>query len=964
MLHPSRILSAIVVILSLNLCARQGSSAPKLRDEGAKSVVEGAGYRVLFAQDTLDMGIELKTVEGKWQPLTKTTSGLTFGVMQGANVLQSNGMRATRAITTSDNAITIARQASLNPVEGSRLELYCICTDDGVLIGTRVTGLKGAGILWSPPRLALKSEDWDGYVFYAADGQRHAGDLSALQPLPGYAGVSPWDKQGDTVQSLNPKSPALAVLSHKLGMGLGVVFMDHSGAWAGSSCFLQRYSADSLYLYAGYSTLGSSAAKWAWLAPFPAKDIVLEAKRIEDLLASGSHLIEGFKPNAPPVPESWYKPVADFPASLRHAEPVKDINSAAVYTMNEGESGGDYSINLARKVGSDMLIRSWFKWNQAPDVSKWTVQPIAAHKMGALFGGGITCSALYDNENGLTQQQVTDMATRGPDGKLVDAWGQPGIRHGSLSCPAYLDYLFRWCKEQIDAGVDYLFMDETNAALSDKEGYDDRSLADFRSYLINSCSQTRGWKLDDVRWHEKLGITLTDPAICPSGRMDTFDYRAYMRAGGFISNPNVVGNKLAGLWADGRTVRDNKAWKTLTDRIRAYGKEKGRRILLSGNGIVPYVDLQVLGVWDRWTTDNGHVDLRANQLGTWHALVTRAQTVAGSKVSVVLFHDWGMGDTPFPWMAVAPSEREVWMRTRGAEIYAAGGFFAFPVEGPFGCDCSRDGTLPLIAHLTNFYQRNRDTYLKSRWLGSDCVKTTAPLLSLSAGWWTDARTLILHVINRDVKAGVLKPRGAVEVELPVNEAPISAFIVSPDFEGERAAACRVVGGGKLQVTLPALDAYSVVLLRYKSQPNLSRITDPVKIRLDGTWSRPERSDFTVLPDGSVTHSEALSGFLQGMLHTELRNPPVFTINAGQGAQAQVHVRAVATAGAKLQFSLDGKTVKIILLPDLDGKNDGAAIEYDKTFTCPIPAGRHKLKIDNVGGDWLTADWYSFSLGMK
>lgn len=49
--------------------------------------------------------------------------------------------------------------------------------------------------------------------------------------------------------------------------------------------------------------------------------------------------------------------------------------------------------------------------------------------------------------------------------------------------PAYREYLLAACKRQIDAGVDYLFMDEINAALQADEGFDDHSIADFRQFL-------------------------------------------------------------------------------------------------------------------------------------------------------------------------------------------------------------------------------------------------------------------------------------------------------------------------------------------------------------------------------------------------------------------------------------------------------------------------------------------------
>ena len=108
-----------------------------------------------------------------------------------------------------------------------------------------------------------------------------------------------------------------------------------------------------------------------------------------------------------------------------------------------------------------------------------------------------------------------------------------------------------------------------------------------------------------------------------------------------------------------------------------------------------------------------------NQLPYWRSLVESGRELAGKTVPVVLFHDWGFGETPFPWMAVSPADRELWMRTRGAEIYAAGGFFAFPVLGPFGCNAAQDGTLGCIATQAAFYQAQRSLYLKSRYLGCE-----------------------------------------------------------------------------------------------------------------------------------------------------------------------------------------------------------------------------------------------------
>jgi hypothetical protein len=309
-------------------------------------------------------------------------------------------------------------------------------------------------------------------------------------------------------------------------------------------------------------------------------------------------------------------------------------------------------------------------------------------------------------------------------------------------------------------------------------------------------------------------------------------------------------------------------------------------------------------------------------------------------------------------MAVPAPEREVWMRTRGAEIYAAGGFFAFPVEGPFGCDASRDGTLSRIARLTAFYQRHRDLYLRSRFLGSEAIHADVPLVSLAASWLPDTRTLILHAINRDVQTGVLRPRGALHLRLPIAAAPSEASVVSPDFEGVRRIATRIVDGS-LEVTLPGLEACSVILLRYRAAPDTSRLSDPIRVRPDARWVRPTRNEFVVHADGAVDAASDLEGFLQGTLHKELRNPPTFLVDSRHGAQVLVHVRAVATLGARLQFRVDGRVVRTVDLPDLDGKNDASAREYDRTYACAIPAGRHRVTVDNIGGDWALVEWYQF-----
>jgi hypothetical protein len=137
------------------------------------------------------------------------------------------------------------------------------------------------------------------------------------------------------------------------------------------------------------------------------------------------------------------------------------------------------------------------------------------------------------------------------------------------------------------------------------------------------------------------------------------------------------------------------------------------------------------------------------------------------------------------------------------------------------------------------------------------------------------------------------------------------------------------------------------------------LSEAARLSLNGRWERGTIGEFKVDADGTVENGMEVNRYLQGMLHTELRNPPTFLVNAKEAGTLRVKVRAVATAGAKLVYRVDGADVKSVDLPDKDGKNDGDAPEYDQVFTFAIPAGAHRLTLDNVGGDWMTMDWIEF-----
>jgi hypothetical protein len=472
-------------------------------------------------------------------------------------------------------------------------------------------------------------------------------------------------------------------------------------------------------------------------------------------------------------------------------------------------------MELVKKVGSD-LVRGWFKGGNAPDYTKDARFVQEAHRLGMLFGGGATCSQLWYGKDNLTEEEVLDMATRGTNGELV---GGTSV-HGTLSNPKWVDYIIYWSCKQIDAGVDYLFMDEHTAGqgLSLIEGYDDYSLRDFRMHLKETYCNKQGWSEDDIRFQEQFKIDLEDPDMCPDGTINSFNYRVYLQKYGLTKRPWPKDNLLTHEFWKFKEERDDRAWKKITDELRAYAASKGRRVYISANGMAKYVDIQVqnMGV-ESSRKYEGQLDLSESWIDKWNSSVRRGWDVAGRKVPVVFFQDWGgFGGTPlFAWMELSPSEKNLWIRVRCAEIYASGGFFAFPILGAFGCDALRDGTIREIAKQTEFYQRNKQLYLQAEFISS--LKTTHPFLSVALWRREEPPALLLHIINRETVEGKLKKQTNVTVDLPFDELPENITVFSPDFQGTKSGKA-VKKGKSVSIEIPELEAYAVVVLDYERLP--------------------------------------------------------------------------------------------------------------------------------------------------
>ncbi len=652
------------------------------------------------------------------------------------------------------------------------------------------------------------------------------------------------------------------------------------------------------------------------------------------------------------------------------AELPKTPSDITLFTVNEFE-GQPGELQLSLSVPSQCWVRPLFKWANAPNLQPIPGYIADAHKVGALFGGGVTCSALYQHENGITESQFMDMATRDPFGKLYMI--SNSYYHGSLENPAYRKYVLKWAEAQIDVGVDTLFMDEVNGAYSWNEGYDFYGLAAFREYLFNRYVKKAHWSVTDKRWRTIYKVDFNDPNECPDHTIRTFDYAAYLRVNRWASNPDQSANPFLNVWGSPADIsgdsysawRNNTTWRYWVDHLRAYAKETHHRVWIAANGLNKWVDFQISGVWGNFPPIvNGNMDCTVSYLPTWRALYNRSKELLhGRDTSIMVFHDWGDG---MPWMNLTDDQRVAWLHAYEPEIFASGLFFAFPVHGPFNCDASTNGTLSIIKHQAKFVESIAPLLHHVTWEDPSLGSFTGNA-EITIQAQPQYKRLIVHLINRNYKgmSPIEKINGVLKVALI--QTPSKIILHDADtgasqiLKGEYLSNERLpqsLHSGVISLRIPDLRTWDVVeleLRRWVAMPPLSVITIPCS----PNWSRPTENLFKV--SQSTNYSLDLNGFVQGQLHPDLRNNPTFLVHFKQPSVFQIHVNSVATAGGELIVKLDGKRALTKMIADKDGKNDSNAEEINHTYSVRVPAGDHRIKVDNIGGDWFTVDWYRFKL---
>jgi hypothetical protein len=127
---------------------------------------------------------------------------------------------------------------------------------------------------------------------------------------------------------------------------------------------------------------------------------------------------------------------------------------------------------------------------------------------------------------------------------------------------------------------------------------------------------------------------------------------------------------------------------------------------------------------------------------------------------------------------------------------------------------------------------------------------------------------------------------------------------------------------------------------------------------EGSWvPAPYNKPVTVTVNrlGSLSSDRPLARVMHSLKgHEELYNPATFDLDAPEDTTFGVLVEGVSGwSGAGLEISLDGRPVLVRQFPNTNrAGNHATLMQYNKAYRIALPAGRHKVKVEDIGNDWM------------
>jgi hypothetical protein len=153
-----------------------------------------------------------------------------------------------------------------------------------------------------------------------------------------------------------------------------------------------------------------------------------------------------------------------------------------------------------------------------------------------------------------------------------------------------------------------------------------------------------------------------------------------------------------------------------------------------------------------------------------------------------------------------------------------------------------------------------------------------------------------------------------------------------------------------------------------TDPNHVPDTRDAAITPLGRWGKPERTEFVLLPDGTIDGGFQPQDLLQGEGHADLKNEPTFVVTYPADGEFLVKIGTVSNSGL-VRVRIDDELAVEQDYPCGEGLGKSSVYReqwklwettYDEVLRVPVPAGRHRIRIENFGKDWVRVGGYTFT----
>lgn len=154
---------------------------------------------------------------------------------------------------------------------------------------------------------------------------------------------------------------------------------------------------------------------------------------------------------------------------------------------------------------------------------------------------------------------------------------------------------------------------------------------------------------------------------------------------------------------------------------------------------------------------------------------------------------------------------------------------------------------------------------------------------------------------------------------------------------------------------------------YQDKSRAPEVRD-VAISPLSSWEKPKHNEFVIEPDGSVREGRIPQRLLHGGGHRDLKNPPTFLVDYPQSGRFIVRIDKVSSSGL-LRIWVDDQQRLERELPCGEGLGKESVFRpqwkiwettYDEDIAVDVPAGKHRIRVENLGRDWVAVSSYRFT----